>query len=111
MSAEDRERDGWRGVLEDAPQVDDDGFTARVMAALPPPRGRLLARVRSAILFGSAAAACGGAYALHGPRGAPHAIAAVAERAHGAPFAAILSIGVVLLAVLGALASATVEED
>ncbi len=50
-------------LREEAPYIDDDGFTARVMQQLPAPRRRSM---RSAILLGTAVIACMFAVLLSG---------------------------------------------
>ena len=51
-------------LRDEAPYIDDDGFTARVMQQLPPARQRR--SVRSAILLGITAVACVLAFLVSG---------------------------------------------
>ncbi len=68
----------WRRQLEDPGHLDDLGFTARVMAALPPRRRGLSPARRAAVLMGCAVLAGllglfvlpGGSFVAHAFRGA-----------------------------------------
>ena len=64
------DRDEIRAILDERTELADDGFTARVIAALPPLAARVTKlappRPRSGILFAFAATACALAYATAG---------------------------------------------
>lgn len=88
-------------VLDETPDIRDDGFTARVMTAIaadaPAP---LSARARAAIVLGFALAACALAYVVSGGGVLPEAIA---KGVHGA-----LAGGVATATALGVIASIAV---
>jgi hypothetical protein len=68
----------WRRQLENPGDIDDLGFTGRVMAVLPPRRRRLSQAQRAAVLMGCAVLAGllglfalpGGSFVAHAFRGA-----------------------------------------
>jgi anti-sigma factor RsiW len=62
---DEKEQEDWldRQLREAAPYIDDEGFTARVLQQLPPPR-RSWDSLRAIILLGISALACVLAYVL-----------------------------------------------
>ena len=95
-------------LLARTARLDDEGFTAAVMARLP--ARRLGLRMRTAILLASALTSCGGVAAVPGARRLLAEIGLALVGADGMPGPSLIPVlAVVAVLIWGALAAATSE--
>jgi hypothetical protein len=100
--------EAWLRASARLPDLADDGFSARVLAALPAAATRRLPRGRRrALLLCTCATAAGAALTLAGPAGLARLLAALGEALIGMAGAAATPAGAwVALGTIGALALA-----
>jgi len=94
--------DDPRSILDEPLDIADDGFTDRVMRAIPQRRA-----ARGPIVLGCAAAACAASYALTGQDGVTRTLAP-AFHAGAAPAAVLAAAMAILIA--AAMAAVAAEE-